>query len=100
MLSPDCRHPMNDRSHSMIRRAFWACALPVVFVAGCAKAAPTIGTPAPPVVTVEHPVERTLDSFTEFTGYLRAVEVQEVRAQVTGYLKQIHFVEGGIVKEG
>src|SRR5205814_9146489 len=35
-----------------------------------------------------------------FTGYLRAVEEQEVRAQVTGYLKKIHYVEGGIVKEG
>src|SRR5262245_22544937 len=84
----------------MLRRVLWACALPAVFATGCAKPAPALSPPAPPVVTVEHPVERTLDSFTEFTGYLRAIEVQEVRAQVTGYLKKIHFVEGGIVKEG
>jgi RND family efflux transporter MFP subunit len=84
----------------VLRLAVWACMLPAALAAGCSKPAPSLAPPAPPVVTVEHPVERTLDSFTEFTGYLRAVEEQEIRAQVTGYLKKIHFSEGGIVKEG
>ncbi|WP_157369552.1 efflux RND transporter periplasmic adaptor subunit [Zavarzinella formosa] len=52
------------------------------------------------MVTVERPVERTLDTYYEFTGYLRAAREVEVRAQVTGYLKTIHFKEGRLVKGG
>ena len=59
----------------------------VLLAAGCGgKGPPPNAPPEPVVVTVEHPVERTLDSFAEFTGYLDAVERQQVRAQVTGYL--------------
>src|SRR5207248_9190076 len=86
------RRPVSDRSRVMLRLGFCACACALALAAGCAKPAPALAPPAPPVVTVEYPVERTLDSFTEFTGYLRAVEVQDIRAQVTGYLKKIDFV--------
>jgi len=63
--------------------------------------------PEPPTVTVANPVERELDSFTEATGYLKAVESVEIRAQVTGYLTTVYFENmeegfrnGGLVKEG
>jgi multidrug efflux system membrane fusion protein len=76
-------------------------------VLGCRPPAPSVQPPEPPTVTVAHPVERELDSFTEFTGYLKAVESVEVRAQVTGYLKTVYFENmqegfrnGGLVKEG
>jgi RND family efflux transporter MFP subunit len=71
----------------------------LALAAGCAKP-PPVAPPEPPVVTVEHPRKQTFDSTKEFTGYLRAVETQEVRAQVTGYLKVVKFEEGGLVKEG
>jgi RND family efflux transporter MFP subunit len=56
--------------------------------------------PEPPLVTIEPAVEQELDSYYEFTGYLKAVETQEIRAQVTGYIKKINFKDGDTVKEG
>ena len=79
----------------------------VLYAGGCGPGSPPVQPPEPPVVTVEHPVERELDSYTEFTGYLKAVEAVDVRAQVTGYLKTVYFetpaggvLNGGLVKEG
>lgn len=73
----------------------------VLLAAGCGGGGPPpLAPPEPPVVTVEHPVERTLDSFAEFTGWLDAVERQQVRAQVTGYLKEVKFKDGDYVKKG
>jgi RND family efflux transporter MFP subunit len=73
---------------------------------GC-RPPPSVQPPEPPTVTVAHPIERELDSFTEATGYLKAVESVEVRAQVTGYLQTVYFENaeegfrsGGLVKEG
>jgi RND family efflux transporter MFP subunit len=70
-----------------------------LFLLGCGGP-PPIAPPEPPVVTVERPVERTLDTYYEFTGYLRAAREVEVRAQVTGYLKSIHFQDGRLVRAG
>jgi RND family efflux transporter MFP subunit len=71
----------------------------ILTLSGCGKP-PAIAPPEPPVVTVEHPRTQTFDTVREFTGKLRSVEMQEVRAQVTGYLKAIKFTEGGFVNEG
>ncbi len=70
------------------------------FVIGCSS--PDMKPPPmePAQVTVEPVVERTLDSFMEFTGYLKPVETQEIRAQVTGYIKEIKFNDGDTVNEG
>ncbi|MFO0850304.1 MAG: efflux RND transporter periplasmic adaptor subunit [Gemmataceae bacterium] len=81
----------------MTPRTAWLVA---ALAAGCSAPPPPLSPPEPPVVTVEHPVERTLDSFAEFTGWLDAVERQQVRAQVTGYLKEVKFKDGDYVKEG
>jgi RND family efflux transporter MFP subunit len=67
---------------------------------GCGGGKPPVAPPEPPLVTFERPVARDLDALAEFTGRLVAVESQEVRAQVTGYLKEIKFEEGGIVQAG
>jgi multidrug efflux pump subunit AcrA (membrane-fusion protein) len=79
----------------------------VAVLLGCRPSPPTVQPPEPPTVTVANPVERELDSFTEFTGYLKAVESVEVRAQVTGYLQKVYFENaeegfrnGGLLKEG
>ncbi len=69
--------------------------------AGCGgKGPPPLAPADPPAVTVEHPVERTLDSYAEFTSYLDAVERQQVRAQVIGYLKAVKFKGGEFVTKG
>lgn len=55
---------------------------------------------APPNVTVSPPLQRRLASFTTFTGQFSAVDRVEVRAQVSGYLTEIHFKDGQRVKKG
>lgn len=72
----------------------------VLLAFGCGGKAPPLAPPEPPVVTVEHPVERELETYFEFTGYLKAARELEVRAQVTGYLKAIKFKDGQIVRPG
>ncbi|MBC8115360.1 MAG: efflux RND transporter periplasmic adaptor subunit [Candidatus Saccharimonas sp.] len=51
-----------------------------------------------PTVTVAEPVEKELADFAEFTGRTEAVESVEIRARVSGYLKEIHFKAGSEVK--
>jgi len=56
--------------------------------------------PAPPAVTVSQPVQRELVEWDEYTGQFAAQEYVEVRARVSGYLTEIHFEDGQLVKEG
>jgi len=56
--------------------------------------------PPPPAVTVSAPLQRDLASWTTFTGQFSAVDYVELRAQVSGYLTEIHFTDGQIVHKG
>jgi multidrug efflux system membrane fusion protein len=56
--------------------------------------------PPPPPVTVSLPLVRDLASWTTFTGQFSAVDYVELRAQVSGYLTEIHFTDGQIVHKG
>ncbi len=55
--------------------------------------------PAPPV-TVSAPLQRELIEGDEFTGQFWAKDSVEIRARVSGYLTEIHFTDGQIVKQG
>jgi RND family efflux transporter MFP subunit len=55
---------------------------------------------APPAVTVSQPIQRELVEWDEFTGQFAAKEYVEIRARVSGYLTEIHFEDGQIVKQG
>ncbi|MCI0461753.1 MAG: efflux RND transporter periplasmic adaptor subunit [Gemmataceae bacterium] len=68
--------------------------------AGCGDSGPKLAPTAPPVVSVSVPVERQVADYEDFTGRIAAVETVELRAQVTGYLKSIHFKEGSEVIGG
>jgi len=63
-----------------------------------ATAAPA--TPPPPAVTVSAPLQRRIAGSTTFTGQFSAVNFVEIRAQVSGYLSEIHFTDGQIVHQG
>ncbi|QVL34697.1 efflux RND transporter periplasmic adaptor subunit [Telmatocola sphagniphila] len=80
----------------MLRRIF---PLALCILIGCGNPPQAPQPPEPPVVTVEKVIERELDSNLDFTGYLKAPEDPEIRAQVTGYLKEIAFTNGELVKE-
>ena len=56
--------------------------------------------PAPPTVTVSQPIQRELVEWDEYTGQFAAKENVEIRARVSGYLTEIHFEDGQLVKEG
>ncbi len=62
---------------------------------------PPAPTPPPaPEVTVSLPLKQKIASWTGFTGQFSAVDRVELRAQVGGYLTEIDFTDGQIVKKG
>lgn len=54
----------------------------------------------PPAVTVSAPLQKEIVEWQEFTGQFAAVDYIELRARVSGYLTEIHFEDGQIVKKG
>ncbi|MFN3349785.1 efflux RND transporter periplasmic adaptor subunit [Pseudorhodoplanes sp.] len=91
----------------MIRRKYRRAAggavvlLMLAMVAGCGQNPPQqAAAPPPPSVTVASPTQRTITDFDEYVGRFVAVDSVEVRARVSGYLEQIHFKDGQLVKEG
>jgi RND family efflux transporter MFP subunit len=61
---------------------------------------PAGGAPPPPAVTVAKPIQRPVTDQDEYVGRFVAVDSVEVRARVSGYLDQIHFKDGQMVKQG
>ncbi len=55
---------------------------------------------APPPVTVAKPVVRDVVDDDEFIGRFAPVEQVAVRSRIGGYLQEIHFDDGAIVKQG
>src|ERR1700693_387229 len=65
---------------------------------GCKKVASPQQGPLPVnVVTV---IEKEVNEWDEFTGRLEAVESVEIRPRVSGYITEIHFEAGAIIKKG
>jgi RND family efflux transporter MFP subunit len=56
--------------------------------------------PPDPVVTVAPPVRKTVVDQDEYVGRFVAVDSVDIRARVTGYLDQVHFTDGQMVKQG
>ncbi len=61
-----------------------------------AQQSPNTAAPVSTVIAEARPISQTKD----FVGRIEAVERDEVRARVTGYLEAILFKEGELVKEG
>src|SRR5262245_66505589 len=68
-------------------------------LAGCGEGQKR-AAPPPPKVTVAKPAQRTIVDQDEYVGRFVPVNVVEVRARVSGYLDQIHFSDGQLVKQG
>jgi RND family efflux transporter MFP subunit len=67
---------------------------------GCSPQAGAERVPPPPVVAVVEARRMTVPIMTEPIGTTRALQQVSVRARVRGFLKEIHFEEGGDVKAG
>lgn len=71
-----------------------------VLLAACNRAPPPVAPPAPPVVRVASPRAQMVTDYQDFTGRVKASDMVDIKARVTGYLERIHFTEGGRVKAG
>jgi multidrug efflux system membrane fusion protein len=58
------------------------------------------GAQALPAVTVANPVQRTVVDQDEYVGRFVAVDSVEIRSRLSGYLSEIHFQDGQLVKQG
>jgi membrane fusion protein, multidrug efflux system len=54
----------------------------------------------PPTVTSAKPVVREIVEDDEFVGRFEAVDQVAIRSRVNGYLEEIHFTDGALVKQG
>jgi RND family efflux transporter MFP subunit len=77
-----------------------AALLPLALaLAGCGQSQPP-AAPPPPAVTVAKPVQRAVTDLDEYVGRFVAIDSVEIRARVSGYLDQVHFRDGQMVKQG
>jgi RND family efflux transporter MFP subunit len=68
-------------------------------LAGC-KDTPKSQPPPPPKVTVAQPQQRMVTDYLELTGNTQAIYTVQLVARVAGYLEQVLFQDGQIVKKG
>lgn len=71
----------------------------VLALPGCKPGGPAPGA-KPPQVTVARPLAREVTDWDEYTGRLAAPESVDIRARVSGYLSEIPFNEGAMVRKG
>jgi RND family efflux transporter MFP subunit len=72
----------------------------VVVIAGCKPKTNAFVAPPPAEVTVAHPIRKPVTRYLEYTGTTEAYEAVELRARVDGFLDQILFKPGAVVKKG
>ena len=68
-------------------------------LAGCGEK-PQAQPPPPPKVTVAQPTQRMVTDYLELTGNTQAIYTVQLVARVVGYLEQVLFQDGQIVKKG
>jgi RND family efflux transporter MFP subunit len=66
----------------------------IAIAAGCQKAPPSLAKTKDPEVIVARPTIRDVTDHEDFTGHIEAKDSVNLRAQVTGYLKAVHFQDG------
>ena len=81
------------------------CILPLVVLiaaalSACGEKPPqAAAAPAPPV-TVAQPIKRTVTDWDEFTGRFDAIEQVDVRPRVGGFVTNVEFKDGDMVRTG
>jgi RND family efflux transporter MFP subunit len=83
-----------------MKNTFFSVGFLLVLLAeiGCRKASAPSQGPLP--VNVVTAIEKEVNEWDEFTGRLEAVEFVEIRPRVSGYITEIRFNAGAIVKKG
>lgn len=83
-------------------RTFMLGSIAAVVLAACgtAETATQAHAPAAPQVTVAQVVQERITEWDEFTGRLQAPQTVTLMPRVSGYIEQVHFQEGALVKAG
>jgi len=81
-----------------MKSSFLAIATAAVFLAGCSNH--SAGQGGPPDVQVAQVEQKDIPIYGEWIGTLDGFTNADVRAQVTGYLLEQGYQEGGFVKKG
>ena len=79
-----------------------ADAMPIWLFATAVSASVAVAQPSsqPPPVSVAKPIVKAIVERDDFIGRFEAVDTVDLRARVSGYLQQIHFRDGAVVKAG
>lgn len=72
------------------------CLAGIILASGCSR---EMTAPPPPETTVAQVISRRITDWDEFTGRFQAVESVEVRPRASGYIDQVLFREGQLVKK-
>ena len=86
----------------IIRSGVFASTLAALsLITGCSgsHAAPP-AAPPPPAVTVAPVSQKEIVEWREFTGHTEPVQSVEVRPRVSGYIQEVRFQSGQLVKQG
>ena len=89
-------------TNSKLIRAFALIAVTaglIALVAGCSKGGAQPAAPPPPTVTVAAVEKRDLVEWDEFTGRTESVEFVEIRPRISGYVQEVRFQSGQLVKK-
>jgi len=82
-----------------VQLTFAAAALLALLLSGCEEKAPP-PPPPPPKVIVAQPVQRVVADYLELNGTSRAIRTVQLVARVPGYLEQVLFRDGQLVRSG
>jgi len=82
-----------------LKPAGWMAVAVCALSTGC-KQSTQAPAPPPPPVTVATPIRKEIVEWDEYTGRTEAVESVDVRPRVSGYIDQISFKDGQLVKPG
>ena len=72
------------------------CLAGIIVASGCSR---EMTAPPPPETNVAQVISRRITDWDEFTGRFQAVESVEVRPRASGYIDQVLFREGQLVKK-
>lgn len=90
--------PVTTRCNTVV--GLWLAGIALWLVAGCGKQENKYVPPPPAEVTVSQPVRKAVFEYIDLTGNTQSVEQVALVGRIEGYLTNIHFKDGDIVKKG
>ena len=89
---------MNPKNFSIA--SVLSAALLALVATGCSRGAAQQAPPPPPSVTVAPVEQKEIVEWANFTGHTEPVDSVEIRPRVSGYIQEVRFQSGQIVKKG